>query len=215
MKHWQAEAGSASRRCLATAPRSRPWIAVLMKDRYRAAATGARASGRSGRDALGFRAARAGLGGSVDASELLIGTGSCPAATTAASLWSTRRKPVVTIKRAHGSGAAVQKIGEDVPGPIPRCRLWPARRSDLVVSDPATASCGLIVGAKATPREPRRARVPFHSSASSTIWHVRRPRVRRRGRGQGAAARALGAVPRRQRRRAPAPLLRVFGHGRW
>ena len=49
----------------------------------------------------------------------------------------------MTIKRAHGSGAAVQKLGDDVPGPIPRwvSAVGSARRSDLVVS----GSCDGVV----------------------------------------------------------------------
>ncbi len=88
---------------------------------------------------LVFRAPHdAGLGGSVDAVRVIDRDRFVSGGDDGGlSLWSTRRKkPVVTIKRAHGSGAAVQKIGEDVPGPIPRwvSAVGSARRSDLVVS---------------------------------------------------------------------------------
>ena len=151
---------------------------------------------------LVFRAPHdAGLGGSVDAVRVIDRDRFVSGGDDGGlSLWSTRRKkPVVTIKRAHGSGA-VQKIGEDVPGPIPRWVSAAAPRGarTWLFLDPATASCGSGPSARATTRREPDARGAIPQPASSTIWHVRRParsspRPWARSRGSGA-----GGVPRRR-----------------
>ena len=53
------------------------------------------------------------------------------------SLWSTRRKkPVVTVSRAHGCGHAVQRLGDPSVGTLPRwvSAVASVRRSDLLAS---------------------------------------------------------------------------------